>query len=423
MTTLDGSPRTAAEGFALLDRSLLPTVLPTVLPNLQRRPHAAGPAGAARVAGSGSRPRIAVLNEWFEASGGAERVLLSVLDALPDATPYALWRDHDAVAPDRLRETWLARTPLRGRKALTLPLIPLVWRTQTRQRYDIVISLSHALNHTARLPVREGGVHLSYVHTPARYLWLPGIDGRRKAVGQRAAVAVTKRMETRLSRHVVSYAANSQEVRQRIQRFWNRDARVIHPPVRTGFFSSAPFAERSQNRDYILGVGRWILYKNFDFMIEVAARAGLPLVLAGAGPMEARLRELAAAACVPVTFEHRPDDERLRELMWGARCLLFPCHEDFGIVPVEAQACGTPVVGLNRGGLRETVRAGETGFLLDDLDRTAVMRNAGRFSEASFRSALDAWIADVAQGVDAEAVPEISGWAQPSAAVPSTAGI
>jgi len=356
--------------------------------------------------------RIAVLSEWFEAAGGAEQVLLAVRNALPTSDTYVLWSDRDLVDYPGMRESWLARTPLRGHKALALPLMPIIWRTQTKSNYDVVLSLSHSLNHCARLPVNPGGVHLAYIHTPARYVWTPEIDPRRTGIGQHLAVELIKRLELHTNRHVTRYAANSEAVRQRIRRFWHREARVIHPPARTGFFGTPPTIQTEQSRDYLLGFGRWVEYKGFDFMISVAERAGMPLVIAGGGPMEDRLRSLAARASVQVRFEARPSDERLRELIWGAQCLLYPCHEDFGIAPVEAQACGTPVIGLGRGGLLDTVVDGETGYLIDDLDvgafaeatlrvdaldRSTARHNADRFSQAAFQGHLAAWVDEVAE--------------------------
>jgi glycosyltransferase involved in cell wall biosynthesis len=214
-------------------------------------------------------------------------------------------------------------------------------------------------------------------------------------------------MDVRMSRHVHAYAANSVEVRNRIRRFWKRDAEVIHPPVDTDYFSAIALAEQPTSRDYLLGVGRWIRYKNFDLIIEIADRAKLPLVLAGSGPEEAALRRAAAKVRVPVRFEVRPDRARLRQLFWGAKALLYPAHEDFGIVPVEAQACGTPVIGLDRGGLRETVVDGETGYLVRGLDaaahaamvplvdglaRDALAKRASAFGRNAFADRMSAWL-------------------------------
>jgi glycosyltransferase involved in cell wall biosynthesis len=350
---------------------------------------------------------VAIVHEWFGATGGSEAVFLSIADLVPQASRFVLWADPDVTRTD-LRQSWLARTPLPRAKALALPVMPLAWRTLTRERFDVVISSTHAFAHTVRMGSPEQTRYLSYVHTPARYLWSPDFDGRGSGALLSGPRALLQRMDVRMSRHVHAYAANSLEVRDRIRRFWGRDAEVIHPPVDTDYFSGMPVDRQATSRDYLLGVGRWIGYKNFDLMIAIADRAGVPLVLAGSGPEEAALRREAAKVRVPVRFEVRPDRERLRELYWGARALLYPAHEDFGIVPVEAQACGTPVIGLDRGGLRETVVDGETGFLVpgldaaahaaavplvDDLSRETIAKRVTAFGRAAFADRMSNWLA------------------------------
>jgi glycosyltransferase involved in cell wall biosynthesis len=352
---------------------------------------------------------VALVHEWFGATGGSENVFLAINDVFPDATGYVLWRDRDARRGEHYHESWMARTPLRGSKALALPLMPLAWRTLARQSYDLVISSSHAFAHTVRLGSAEHTRYLSYVHSPARYLWSPDFDAR----GATALLAGPRHLlrvaDVRMSRHVHSYAVNSREVQARVRRSWKRDSRVINPPVDVDYFAAGDLPARQ--RDYLLGVGRWISYKNFDLVIAIAGAAGMPLIIAGSGPEEAALRRTAGRAGVSVTFEVQPDRERLRELYRGARALLFPVHEDFGIIPVEAMACGTPVVGLRRGGLLETVVEGETGFLLDSMDPAdyvAALRDAGRldpgriaaharsFSTQVFTEKFRAWVADEA---------------------------
>ncbi len=364
-------------------------------------PQAARPP-AALLAGR----RVALVHEWFGATGGAENVFVAITQLLPHATPYVLWRDPDAENAVGFRESWLARTPLRHAKPLALPVMPLTWRTLTREPFDVVISSSHALAHTVRLPRAGGARYLSYVHSPARYVWSPAYDRR----GSSDLLALPRRLlqatDVRLSRHVQAYAANSLEVRDRIRRYWRRDAQVINPPVDVAFFA-APGPAGVDRHEYLLGVGRWIPYKNFDLMIEIAETARTPLVIAGSGPQEAALRRAAATARVPVSFERRPTRERLRELYRGARALLFPAHEDFGIIPVEAQAAGTPVLGIRRGGLLETVVDGQTGFLvetndpvayaaaltrLDELDRDRIAKHAWNFSVEVFRTRMTAWL-------------------------------
>jgi glycosyltransferase involved in cell wall biosynthesis len=367
-----------------------------------------GPSGD--LASARSRPlvgrSVAVVHEWFGATGGSEAVFLNIADLVPHAARFVLWTDSDVNRTD-LRQSWMSRTPLRRAKALALPLMPLAWRTLTRERFDVVISSSHAFAHTVRMGSPDGTRYLSYVHTPARYLWSPDFDGRGSGALLSGPRSLLQRVDVKMSRHVHAYAANSAEVRDRIRRFWGRDAKVIHPPVDTEYFSRKPLDEQGCPRDYLLGVGRWIGYKNFDLMIEIADRAGVPLVLAGSGPLEAALRRAASKVGVPVRFEVRPERERLRQLYSGARALLYPAHEDFGIVPVEAQACGTPVIGLDRGGLRETVIDGETGFLVtgldpasyvarlpavDNLSREAIAKHATRFSRAAFDERVLDWL-------------------------------
>lgn len=352
---------------------------------------------------------VALVHEWFSATGGSEQVFLAIADLVPHAERFVLWKERDAGADLALRESWLSRTPLRRSKALALPVMPVAWRTLTRRRFDVVISSSHAFAHTVKAGPAEHTRYLSYIHSPARYLWSPSVDGR----GSSSALGVARRAlrigDVRLGRHVHSLAANSREVQARIRTYWGRDARVIHPPVDTAYFRAASAADRQQERGYLLGVGRWIAYKNFDLMVEIADRAGIPLVLAGSGPEEPALRRLAGRAAVPVTFEVRPTRERLRELYWGARALLYPAHEDFGIVPVEAQACGTPVVGLARGGLLETVADGTTGVLVGEqsvpayveavhrvagFDPLAAIAHSETFSTDRFRRSVTTWLAD-----------------------------
>ncbi|WP_433083511.1 glycosyltransferase [Dactylosporangium sp. CA-052675] len=352
---------------------------------------------------------VALVHEWFGATGGSENVFVAISELLPQAEAFVLWRDADARRGDGFRESWLARTPLRHVKPLALPVMPLTWRTLTREDFDVVISSSHAFAHTVKLSSAGPTTYLSYVHSPARYVWSPGFDGRGAGGLLSVPRRALQRADVRLSRHVSSYAANSREVRARVRRFWNRDARVINPPVDVAYFAAAPAHQRTQTREYLLGLGRWIPYKNFGLIIEIADAARMPLVIAGAGPQEVELRRRADRAGVPVTFEVRPSRERLRELYWGARALLFPVHEDFGIVPVEAQACGTPVLGARRGGLLETVVYGETGFLLDsddparyaqalrrldELDRDRIAAHAWRFDTDVFKANIASWVSD-----------------------------
>lgn len=374
----------------------------------------AGPSGdAAR--GREAR-RVAVVHEWISARAGGEKVFEAIAGCFPDADLWALTADPGVrlqLGGRKVRTTFLDRLgPLRERRGLTLPLMPLAWSSlRVSPAYDLVISSHLACAHGFR-PGRDA-VHLSYVHSPARYIWLPELDdrGSRLPIASLARSAL-RRWDRRASRHVDSYAANSREVAQRIARFWGRDARVIHPPVETDFYTPDPSPSAPNERGYLLGVSRLIPYKRLDAVLLTAELLQLPAVIVGGGPEAPRLRQLAAGLNVPVTFTGAVDDQELRRLYRGARALVFPANEDFGIVPVEAQACGTPVVAVDQGGSRDTVSNGVSGVLVptaDPADLAAGVERAVatimpeacrswalRFSPDRFRRELLAWVDDAA---------------------------
>jgi glycosyltransferase involved in cell wall biosynthesis len=205
-----------------------------------------------------------------------------------------------------------------------------------------------------------------------------------------------------------SIAANRKAVAERIERFWGRSANVIHPPTNTDFFRPGRDDAVTVNVPYnfLLGFGRWIPYKNMDVVIRIAEKVGVPAVIAGRGPDKYRLVALAAAATVPVKIIESPSSDEVRELYRRADALLFPTFEDFGLVPVEAMACGTPVIALNRGGAAETVIDGRTGALVEEHDvgayaaavPTAVSASARacraraeEFSSSSFTNHVREW--------------------------------
>lgn len=353
--------------------------------------------------------RVAIAHEWLDARAGSEKTFEAMAEAYPTADLFALsvnpaikWH----VGGRRIETTFLDTPQLRNRREWTLPLMPLAWRAIASTKYDLVISSSHACV-KGFYPGRTA-MHLCYVHSPMRYAWMPEIDKRASRPIMRPAIAGLRSWDKRSAGWVDGFAANSSAVAARINSVYGRDAVVIHPPVDTEFYtpSCAPV-----ERSYLLACSRLIDYKKIDLAIEVASLTGFPLVIAGSGPDEARLRQLGQK-CTPglVHFEIRPSDERLRELYRNAKALIFPAFEDFGIVPVEAQACGTPVIALDQGGARDTVIDGKTGFLVRDQAPIAfaesVMRlrtlgpteaacavNAARFGRDAFMSNLKAWVA------------------------------
>jgi glycosyltransferase involved in cell wall biosynthesis len=242
-----------------------------------------------------------------------------------------------------------------------------------------------------------------------RYAWLPELDTRRPGGGAvtRSAQAALRSWDRHSASWVDSFTANSATVRDRIRRFYERDARVVHPPVDVEFFNPGDASERGK---FALAVSRFIPYKRLDLAIEAAAVADVDLVMAGSGPEEGRLRDIAAARHPGrVSFCIAPRSDELRELYRRASALVYPGREDFGIVPVEAQACGTPVVALGIDGTKESVVHGETGILVKRQDPELLaegirellrarfspdrcVRNAQRFSRARFNRQIYGWV-------------------------------
>jgi glycosyltransferase involved in cell wall biosynthesis len=310
----------------------------------------------------------AVVHEWVAGRAGSEKVFEALANVLPTADLLALSRE-PAVELDvggrNIRTSMLDSTTLRGRRSLTLPLMPTAWRHMGRARYSHVVTSHHACAAHNRL---ASEVHLAYVHSPMRYVWSPELDHRGANRYLAAPRAAMKFLDLRAARRLTDIAANSREVASRIERFWGREARVIHPPVDTPFFRpGAEMDDDSLPADYLLGFGRWIDYKRLDLVIDVGARLRVPVVIAGGGPLGPALKAHAASSGTQVNFVEHPSQLEVRRLLRRARALVFPTLEDFGIVPVEAQACGTPVVALAAGGALETVAHQRTGLLVPEL--------------------------------------------------------
>ncbi len=355
--------------------------------------------------------RVAIAQEWIAARAGSEKVFEALAALLPEADLFALnhrtgVRIETGGRP--IETTALDRPALRDRLAVALPLMPLSWRRlrQHTGRYDVVVTSAHAFARCFARP--EDGVHLSYVHSPARYLWFPEVDQRSSAANHPALAPVRRRLQQvdwKSAQATSALAANSETTAARIAEVYQRPASVIHPPVATSFYRAAPTVRRR----HLLAFSRFTPYKRLDAAIEVAATLEHPLVVAGSGPDEPRLRQLAANRGAEVEFRIRPTDHELRQLYAEAQALLFFATEDFGIVPVEAQAAGCPVVTCGEGGALDTVIPGQSGVhaaspalpdlvaatqeaLATSLTAENCRRSADRFSYHSFAEKTASWL-------------------------------
>ncbi|WP_374977075.1 glycosyltransferase [Microbacterium trichothecenolyticum] len=361
-----------------------------------------------------------VVHEWVEKLGGSEKVLDEILQAFPDADLHVLWNDAPGRFAAQPSESWLATTPLRRSKVLALPTMPIVWRSmRARQRYEWMLVSSHLFAHHAKLRGATQPPKLVYAHTPARYIWVPELDQRGKRPLARAASAAFKPIDRRRAQEATSIAANSRFTRERIRMAWNRDAEVIYPPVDVETIQSInDWAMRLTDHEaealgnlpetFILGASRFVSYKRLDLAIDVAAAADVPVVLAGRGPERAALATYATTVGAEAIFVDNPSDEMLYALYQRARAYVFAAVEDFGIMPVEAMAVGTPVISGPTGGVAESVIDGATGVTVHDwadlttlrqavdavgaLDPGRIAARASEFSRATFHTNLNTWL-------------------------------
>jgi glycosyltransferase involved in cell wall biosynthesis len=356
--------------------------------------------------------KVALVHDWLNQLGGAENVLEELVGLFPAAPVYTSIYDPGRM-PDAYR-TWTIRTsPMQRLPGVTthhqayLPIYPLAFAQTDLSGYDLVISNKSGFCHGVQTqgPGRKA-LHVCYCLTPTRYLWLFDQYREREQIGGltsallQPVLALLRQWDWAAAHRVDHFVAISTTVQERIRAIYSRESVVIHPPVDTEFFTPDP-TQRVGN--YYLIVSRLIPYKRID--LAVRAFGELPqerLVIIGEGRDLAALR---AAASPNVTFLGRQPREQVRELLRGCKAFLFPGLEDFGIAPVEALACGRPVIAFSAGGALDTLLPGVTGeffaeptpasllatlttFAPQAYDPTVCRTQAERFSRASFRGKL-----------------------------------
>jgi glycosyltransferase involved in cell wall biosynthesis len=375
-------------------------------------------AGASLLEGLRERfPRVAVVHDWLTIPGGSEQVVLELLALFPSAELFTTIYDPAPWPPEiterPVHASYLNRIPgARTQYPKLLPLMNGAFRSFDLSGFDLVLSSSHACAKNVRTP--PGTVHVCYCHTPMRYAWEEGfLEGEE--VGRLTRLALPPLL-SRLRRQDLAgaagpdvFVANSAHVAERIERYYGRSSVVVHPPVDVEHYLGLS----REPGDYYLAFGRVVPYKRVDLAVAACSRLGRPLKVAGDGRAMATVR--ASASGPGIEFLGKvPEDERDR-LLGGARALLFPGEEDFGIVPVEAQAAGLPVIAYGIGGAVETVRDGVTGVLFGEqseaglaeaierfealeLDEGAVRENAVHFGRERFHEEMAAVIARAADG-------------------------
>lgn len=357
--------------------------------------------------------RIAILHDYLNQYGGAERVLEAFLEIFPGADLYTLLYDEKRMQgrfKKNIKKTsFLDISFVRNHHRAFIPLMPLASRLLANNTsYDLVLSSS--AGYAKGFNIR-GKAHVSYCHTPLRYAWeggylerLPGILRIAKIIGAPARWYL-RAWDRSASKRVDVFIANSEFIQEKISAYYGREAEVVYPPVDAENF----FYEEKPREDYYLMAGRLIYYKRFDLGIRAIQALGKKLKIAGTGPEEKELKKIAKETLRrgsgSIEFLGRVSDEEMRSLYGRAGALIFPQVEDFGLVAAEAQACGLPVIAYDAGGAKEIVEHGKTGILFQEqsaeglqkailefeetgFGRADIVKSAGRFSKSIFQDRI-----------------------------------
>lgn len=334
--------------------------------------------------------RVAIVHDWLDKPGGAERVLRELVECFPDADLFAVVDmlaadDRGIIRNKAVTTTFIQKLPgARRHFRRYLPLMPLAIEQIDMSDYDLVISSSWAV--AKGVITGPDQLHVAYVHTPIRYAWdqqhdylrLERLERGVKSAVVRLALHWLRLWDLRTANNVDVWLANSGNVARRIRKTYGRQARVLHPPVRI-----EDFALTTEKGGYYFTCSRIVQYKRIDLLVDAfLKRPDIELVIAGDGPELPSLRERARLAS-NIRFLGRRTDAEVRELLQKARAFMFAANEDFGIAPIEAQACGTPVIAFGQGGALETVRGLDeerpTGCFFGQQTAAAVLEAIDRF--------------------------------------------
>jgi glycosyltransferase involved in cell wall biosynthesis len=333
--------------------------------------------------------KVALVHDYLREYGGAERVMEAMHELYPEAPLYTSFVDWNALGEHAERfKSWDIRTSwVQGNwlvKKFHSPLrflTPLIWESLDLRGYDVIIS-SSGWYICRGILTQPSQLHISYIHHPPRNLYGYATGSRPRLLVRVYAALINpwlRMYDFATAQRVDVLVANSDETRRRIEKFYRREAHVIYPPVIT----DTPITQ--QKRSYFLSVGRLTYAKQIDVVIKACNTLQLPLKIVGVGKEEEYLRSIAGPT---VTFEGSVNDAELVTYYQGARALIFcALDEDFGMVPVEAMAAGTPVIALRQGGVRETVIDGKTGLFFDLPTAASLQTSLGKFERLKFQAA------------------------------------
>jgi glycosyltransferase involved in cell wall biosynthesis len=330
--------------------------------------------------------RIALVHDYLNQAGGAERVVEYLHEVFPEAPIFTSIYDRkrmpEVFRSMDIRTSFMQHLPLVMKHFKKyLPLYPFAFESLNLSGYDLILSSSSAWGKGINKGKRA--LHICYCHSPMRFVWMYEDYMEKEEYGPLVRMVLPpvlkwlKKWDMKTSKNVDYFIANSKTTQKRIKLFYGRDSEVIHPPVDTSFFK--PY--NSKIKDYFLVVSRLNPYKHIDLAVEAFNELGLPLYVIGSGPDEKRLKKLAKPN---VKFLGRLSDDEIVKYYSQCRAFVLPGEEDFGLTPVEAQACGRPVIAYRAGGALESVIDGETGIFFDKQEKASLMDAVREFNGRSF---------------------------------------
>ena len=358
----------------------------------------------------------ALIHDWFSTYAGAEKCVESFTDIWDDFEIYSLidflsGADRDKILKGKHAHTsFIQKLPFAKDKYRNyLPLFPLAIEQFDLSGYDVVLSSSHAV--AKGVLTHSNQLHIAYVHTPIRYAWdlyhqylrESGLDRGLKGILVKYFLHKIRLWDASTANRVDHYVANSRYIARRIKKTYGKPSDVIYPPVDVDKFTL-----REAKEEFYLTASRMVPYKKIDLIVEAFSQTDKKLLVIGDGPDMAKIKSKAGKNVELLGFA---DDETMADLMGRAKAFVFAAEEDFGITPVEAQACGTPVICFGRGGARETVRDGESGLYFmeqnakellaavakfeqnyDKFEPTKIRENSLKFSRARFEAEIKSYV-------------------------------
>lgn len=358
----------------------------------------------------------ALIHDWFSTYAGAEKCVESFTDIWDDFEIYSLidflsGADRDKILKGKRAHTsFIQKLPFAKDKYRNyLPLFPLAIEQFDLSGYDVVLSSSHAV--AKGVLTHSNQLHIAYVHTPIRYAWdlyhqylrESGLDGGLKGMLAKYFLHKIRLWDASTANRVDHYVANSRYIARRIKKTYGKPSDIIYPPVDVDKFTL-----REAKEDFYLTASRMVPYKKIDLIVEAFSQTDKRLLVIGDGPDMAKIKSKAGKNVELLGFA---SDETMADLMGRAKAFVFAAEEDFGITPVEAQACGTPVICFGRGGARETVLDGESGLYFmeqntkellaavakfeqnyDKFEPVKIRENSLKFSRARFEAEIKSYV-------------------------------